>query len=304
MERLVDALDDASVGLGLVVADGFPILLKRGVRLKAEHEERFRQYCVRAIERKVPLRSRYDLGLALGLLGDPRIVVDLRDPAAYFEIPAGTYRVGDEMRPFVVPTGFLLAKYPVTNGQFELFIQAGGYAMERWWPPEGWKWRTENGITEPRYWADSRFNALNKPVVGVSWYEAQAFANWTGGRLPGEYEWEAAARGPAGPKYPWGDAWNDGICNSLESALGNTSPVGLFPKSRSAAFGLEDMGGNVWQWCENLFESGLIRVIRGGSWYDPAESCRSAYRNRYVPGGRFDNLGFRVARSPSGGSGQ
>jgi formylglycine-generating enzyme required for sulfatase activity len=96
----------------------------------------------------------------------------------------------------------------------------------------------------PVFWRNADFNAPNQPVVGVSWWEAEAFCRWAGVVLPTEQQWEAAARGPAGLVYPWGDDWDSGICNS-ENKLGRTSAVGIFPRDKSP-FGLYDMAGNVW----------------------------------------------------------
>jgi formylglycine-generating enzyme required for sulfatase activity len=137
-------------------------------------------------------------------------------------------------------------------------------------------------------------------VTGVSWWEAEAFCRWAGGYLPNERQWEAAARGRGGRRFPWGDAWEDGICNSEECQLGSTSAVGIFPRSRVADADLHDMAGNVWEWCQDWYTQGVDRVVRGGSWDFPAEFCRSAIRIRRGPESRLDDLGFRVARSPSG----
>ncbi|MCY2966732.1 MAG: SUMF1/EgtB/PvdO family nonheme iron enzyme, partial [Planctomycetota bacterium] len=316
--ELVDELSPQTLGVSLVVADCLQILLKRGLRLKGELEEKFRRYCVAAIAREVPLRARYDLAATLGYVGDPRIVTDLRDRAAYVEIPAGMYRVGDdELRvemekqwgskdhalpqsEFEVRTSFWLSKYPVTNAQYELFLVAGGYKQREWWSAEGWNWREEHGVIAPEYWHDGKWNLPNQPVVGVSFYEAEAFAKWAGGRLPSDREWEAAARGRLALDYPWGgrDQWENGICNSREAGLGVTSPVGIFPRSRSADFGLEDMAGNVWEWCADLWSSGgSFRVNRGGSWAFAACDCRSAIRSRDSPEYRIYDLGFRLLLS-------
>ncbi len=161
---------------------------------------------------------------------------------------------------------FLLARYPVTNSQYLVFVEEDGYENEAWWSEEGWRWRQEDHVTEPRFWRDARWSEPNQPVVGISWWEAEAFANWAGGRLPTEQEWEAAARGPDGDAYPWGDDWEDGICNSEEAGLEGTSAVGIFPRSRSTPYGLDDMAGNVWEWCQDLpSHEGANRVFRGVS---------------------------------------
>lgn len=127
-------------------------------------------------------------------------------------------------------------------------------------------------------------------MVGVSYWEAEAFARWSGGRLPTADESEAAARGPQGHEYAWEGKWEDGICNSRETGLEATSPVGLFPRARSADFGLEDMTGNVLEWCAE-------RVLRGGACLINARYCRAAIRNWDLPEDRYNVVGFRVLSS-------
>jgi formylglycine-generating enzyme required for sulfatase activity len=188
------------------------------------------------------------LGLLLGQLGDPRVVVDLRDHDnrdAWVEILADDYFVGDDRRPLRIDEPFHISRYPVTNSQFALFIHEKGYETRPWWSDDGWKWREENGVVQPVYWHDRKWNGLNQPVVGVSFWEAEAFCKWAGGSLPEEYKWEAAARGREELDYPWGpeSTWQDGICDTHEAGLGVTSPVGMFTRSRSKATELEDMAG-------------------------------------------------------------
>ena len=136
----------------------------------------------------------------------------------------------------------------------------------------------------------------------MSWWEADAFCRWAGCRLPTERQWEAAARGPQGWAYPWGDQWREGICNSGETDLGVTTPVGIFPGSVSAC-GAHDMAGNVWQWCGDTFDSARAdepeagRVLRGGSWNNLPVNCRSAVRDGVRPDDRDDDNGFRAART-------
>jgi hypothetical protein len=160
----------------------------------------------------------------------------------------------------------------------------------------------EQGIVRSYHGVRGSKDGFYEQVVGVSYWEAEAFAKWIGGRLPTAHEWEAAARGPNGSAYPWGDDWEDGICNSAETKLGQTSPVGIFPRSRTPT-GLEDMAGNVWEWCADAgttpWEAGG-RVVRSGCWGNDSRSCRSAYRNALVPSYRLEYLGFRVAAVPLG----
>ena len=224
-------------------------------------------------------------------------VQDLHHEAAYVEIPAGEYPVGEEGQEYTLERPILIARYPTTNSQFELFIQDGGYENREFWSQPGLEWRTETEVTEPRHWQDPPWNKPSHPVVGVSWYEAEAFCNWAEGRLPEEFEWEAAARGPNGLEYPWGNEWEDGICNTSEVGVKGTSPVGQFYRSRSRDFGLEDMAGNVWEWCADPWEpSAKNRVLRGGSWNFGARVARAMYRAAFGSGDRSENMGFRVVR--------
>jgi len=176
----------------------------------------------------------------------------------------------------------------VTNSQFGIFIEEQGYQNSAHWSAEGWAWRQREQATEPRYFNDNRFDAPNQPVVGVSWWEADAFFRWAGGRLPTEQEWEAATRGSAAREYPWDGPWRDGICNSHESGLGTTSPVGLFPSARQADSGLEDLAGNVWEWVSGEF------LLRGGSWFNETRYVRAAIRSNDDPDFRLNDVGFRV----------
>ncbi|MCP4040671.1 MAG: SUMF1/EgtB/PvdO family nonheme iron enzyme, partial [Gammaproteobacteria bacterium] len=111
----------------------------------------------------------------------------------------------------------------------------------------------------------------------VSWWEAEAFCRWAGGRRPPVASSAAAARCPRPNAWLCGGPCLVCICNTLEAALGVTSPVGLFPASRQADFGLEDLSGNVWEWCEEkAYGSG--RRLRGGSWFNGTWRARAAGR--------------------------
>jgi formylglycine-generating enzyme required for sulfatase activity len=269
-----------------------------------ELKEAFRGLSLNAIEDEVELQARHALGIALGRMGDPRIT-DLRDSQgnvnlrAYVEVPARSYPYGDEGQTVEIRQPFWIGRYPVTNQQFAAFITAGGYGDRQWWSNDGRAWLEEVEVAEPRHWHDRRWNAPNQPVVGVSFWEAEAFCAWAGGRLPTEGEWEAAARGPKGLVYPWGDAWQDDICNTDEAGLDVTSPVGLYPRARQADRAIDDLAGNVWEWCASFYDRYNkdfpdARVLRGGSWYVDLVSARSAYRGRYFPSFRDLSIGFRV----------
>ena len=282
----------------VVCADWIEMLKRKGLNL-LDLANRYTELALAAIADAVAVKDRFRLGMVLGLVGDPRLG-DPRDPAwqerGFVLIPAGRYAYQEGQRTIDKP--FRIGRYPVTNCQYGRFIADGGYRESRWWSAEGWAWREAESVNLPAYWHDNRFNTANQPVVGVSFWEADAFCRWAGGRLPKQQEWEAAARGPQGYAYPWGDTWQDGICNSGAAGLGVTSPVGLFPRSAQAQLGLEDLAGNCWEWCEDFYsenqrEGGSPRVLRGGAFSYPARLLRSPNRSRFMPEYRYLYIGFR-----------
>lgn len=185
--------------------------------------------------------------------------------------------------------------------------------LEGWYPP-GRK-------TEPHFWNDEFFNNPDQPVVGISWFEARAYCAWlsaqTGDsfRLPTEAEWEAAARGGEGRRYAYGPKFDTSRCNTFESHIRRTTPIGVFPGGNTPD-GLVDMTGNVWEWTsslhkpypyvesdgrENPLTGDVRRVVRGGSWHSSRGSARAAYRLLDYPVGRSLGQGFRVVcTSPNG----
>ena len=209
--------------------------------------------------------------------------------------------------------GFWLARYPVTNAQYKLFMEARGYDQQKWWTAEGWQARQNGKWTEPRYWGDAKWNGGQQPVVGVSWYEAVAFCAWaaeaTGEkvRLPTEAEWEKGARGTDGRTFPWGDAEpNEKLCN-FDPNVGQTTPVGRYSPQGDSPYGCADMAGNVWDWTADWFQpypgnskpdddyGEKYRVVRGGSWLNYRDYARCANRGRVAPDFRNSLVGFRCA---------
>ena len=222
-------------------------------------------------------------------------------------IPAGEFQMGDHFGPegndnerpvhTVYLDAFYIDAYEVTNAQYQKFMDATVRAA-------------------PTYWDNSKYNAPEQPVVGVSWYDAVAYAEWAGKRLPTEAEWEKAARGGlAGKRYQWGDEAPDsgGVYranydpgNYTEDGYNYPAPVGSFPPN---GYGLYDMAGNVWEWCadwlgDDYYENsplnnplgpdfGTDRVLRGGSWAHLPDSLRVAYRCYDPPAIADHNIGFR-----------
>jgi len=275
------------------------------------------------IETNASIEERFEAGEIVGILGDLRIKADImvlvkggKFMRGSSEDDADAYDDEKQQREIYLDD-FWIGKYPVTNEEFKEFVDDGGYdkARKNMWSEEGWQWREENEIFGPEYWHDRKWNGPNFPVVGISWFEAEAYANWlskrTGHRyrLPTEAEWEKAARGTKGLKYPWGDEFDRNLCNSGELGLNRTSPVGIFPEGKSP-YGCFDMAGNVWEWCSDRYDgdyygkspgknpkgpsNGAYRVFRGGSWSNFARRCRSAYRLRDDPRFRDRYLGFRI----------
>jgi formylglycine-generating enzyme required for sulfatase activity len=135
------------------------------------------------------------------------------------------------------------------------------------------------------------------PVIYVSWHGAEAYAMWAGKQLPSEEEWEKAARGTEGAKYPWGNEFDDFLCNTEEMFIDGTSQVDEFPEGRSP-FGCFDMAGNVWEWTGSCYEKKEIyRLLRGGSWDDNRDVARCANRYWSLPEYRNCYFGFRCART-------
>lgn len=216
---------------------------------------------------------------------------------------------------------YYIDKYEVTNSKYNEFIQAGGYNDPQFWTEQGWRWRIENDITEPNWWsADKGANYKSSPdypdhpVAGISWYEAMAYARWTGKSLPTEAQWEKAARGvDVGNIYPWGcdepDCLFANFCvEKHKFCVGSASVVGSFEKGKSP-YGVYDMAGNVWEWCKDWYspsyytdapyknpectDAGTKKVLRGGSWVNAKEFIRSTFRQKTDPRLRNYFNGFR-----------
>ena len=237
-----------------------------------------------------------------------------------------------------ITDAYWISRYPITNDQFAVFVEAGGYKERRHWTDAGWKWKEKAKATSP-YAFGEPFNLSNHPVVGVSWYEVVAYCRWlteqsrlpdfkfrvwrdgeievvdarptvVAIRLPSEAEWEKAARGEDGRRYPWGAEPDTDKANYDDTGIGATSAVGCFPGGASP-YGVEDLSGNVWEWCATKWEDDYQdytgdnspegegrRVLRGGAFYDGSRFVRCAFRYRPQANLRGYFIGFRVVVSP------
>jgi formylglycine-generating enzyme required for sulfatase activity len=218
-------------------------------------------------------------------------------PADMVKVPKGPFLYGGDRVREVIDHDYWIDTYPVTNEQYRAFILADGYGNQAYWSEEGWKWKTKENIQSPKYWNNTKWNKADFPVVGVSFYETEAYAKWAGKRLPTEQEWEKAARGTDGREYPWGDEFDKKKCNSSEVAIEHTTPVTQYSNGVSP-YGCYDMAGNVWDWCADWYdeEQKDRRVVRGGSWYNGPGLVRVSYRARYTADFRYYDLGFRLVQ--------
>ena len=292
-------------------------------------------------------------------------------------IPGGKYTIGDDNGEYEreMPQGevelpeFQIGRFPVTNAEYRLFIEAGGYEDERWWDtPEAKSWLSgetssdgakqswrddrktllgwtdeyirslvkQNRITtkqaddwitirnwseeefekwleeqfpsgelyrQPRFWNDTRFNNPAQPVVGVTWFEARAYCCWLTAtaadgriyRLPTEAEFEAAARGKKGRQFPYGNEFDSARCNTFESHIRRTTPIGVFDNATPE--GVFDLSGNAYTWTLSIYDqdrfkypyrsddgredisaTGVRRVLRGGSWINYLLVARAVFR--------------------------
>ena len=225
------------------------------------------------------------------------------------KIPAGEFIMGHDQdaQPVNLPTYFI-DPTEVTNAQFEEFILAGGYQKKDYWTEKGWAFIQKQQITIPKGLNRKLFNEPDQPIIGISWYEADAYCRWVGKRLPTEAEWEKAARGTDGRLYPWGNQMDFSLVAYKSSNLHRSVAVGSFP-SGASPYGVLDMAGNVWEWTastytgedykytlfdpENAPEPLEFAIIKGGSWGSNRNQFRCSYRDYERKEATQFNIGFR-----------
>jgi formylglycine-generating enzyme required for sulfatase activity len=251
-------------------------------------------------------------GFAHGLLADTVDETWPLPPPEGVEVPQGmvwvgpgpfVYGAGEDARVVRLEEGFFAARSPVTNQAFARFVEATEYVTtaerEGGWDPgkmeyvKGFDWRHPEG---PGSGIEER---MDHPVVQISWLDATAYAEWAGVRLLTEREWEKAARGIDGRLYPWGDTFDRERCNTMESRIGTTTPVGQYSPAGDSPCGCVDMAGNAWEWTASPVEpDSELRVLRGGAFDGNAEGARAPLRIQLSPRGRDRSYGMRVAAAP------
>ncbi len=323
-----DAWSTLLAGQALVETANLGQIGKRN-RAKAERVRQWMEAIVTETLPKSPLPAieRASAGNVLAMLGDLREGIALREDElpeiAWCEMPEGRFSMGsdkkkdseafnwEEPQHEVFISACQMSRYPMTNAQYQAFVDDEGYT-ENWrscWDDDAWTWKEEQELSGPQK-RGGVFDLLNHPVVLVSWYEASAFCRWltirlreTGAigagetiRLPSEAEWEKAARGgieggttgwwaklrssksEGASIYPWGDEPIQAeLANYAETGLGATSAVGCFPRGKSP-YGCEEMIGNVFEWCLDWFDFDYYQQSPQENPMGPASGSYRVYR--------------------------
>jgi iron(II)-dependent oxidoreductase len=325
--RVLDKLESLDLGAGdPLLRDGYVYAMV------AQHEYQHNETILQTLQLKRGVPYAAPRGLTIPT---PTLALD---PGAMVRFPGGPVPVGtddrrvayDNERPrhVVELPAFHIDVTPVTNGQYIAFIEDDGYARRELWSDAGWAWREADTAIAPKYWTrdGSVWHARTfdrsgpvdprRPVCHVSYHEADAFARWSGKRLPTEMEWEAAASfDPAtgGQRlFPWGGApWSPALAN-LDQLTFETAPVGAYPRNVSP-IGCYGMIGDVWEWTSSdfrgypgyemfpypeyseVFFGTEYKVLRGGSFATRPGAIRNTFRNWDYPIRRQIFSGFRCA---------
>ena len=238
-----------------------------------------------------------------------RVLTRAKDDMKMIYIPAGKFTMGsDSSRSYsdekpkreVTLKAYLIDQYEVTNRQYALCVNKGVCSMPS----------LTKSSTRSSYYGNTNYD--NYPVINVSWAQASAYCQWVGGELPTEAQWEKAARGENGNKYPWGNKKPNSNLANYDGNMGDTTAVGSYPNGASP-YGVMDMAGNVWEWVRDWYKDsydenqtnnpigpakGGSRVIRGGGWGLTSWDVRSAYRYFSSPRDTRNDVGFRCVSPP------
>jgi iron(II)-dependent oxidoreductase len=318
--RTLEVIDERGVGDGM--------LHELVLRHEYQHDETMLQ--------TLQLARLGDYELA-GVQALPESVTPSPSGLEMVEIPGGECSIGaradgfayDNERPRhrVAVRGYLIGRTAVTNATYLRFVEGGGYERREWWSDEGWAWKEQHDITRPGGWtadcaAEWRLGRLeplqpDRPVVHVSWFEADAFARALGARLPTEVEWEKAATWDQETEqaraFPWGaDPLVPGVHANVDQFGGGPAPAGAYPDGASP-YRCLGMIGDVWEWTSSDFRGypGFIaypykaysevffgmdyKALRGGSWATRPAVSTPTFRNWDYPQRRQIFAGIRIA---------
>jgi formylglycine-generating enzyme required for sulfatase activity len=229
-------------------------------------------------------------------------------PAGYLMLPPQKENNNNghqkEHREGIYIDKFRMSKYPITNTQFQAFIDDNdGYKRDRWWDfsRDARKWRKTKSEPTP-----SRFQGNDRPRENITWYEAMAYCRWLQEKtgltisLPTDRQWQRAARGNDDRLYPWGNHFDTKLANTRESKIRMTTQVTRHPNAISP-FGIFDMSGNVWEWCLNPGtkdsrdqEGDNFRAICGGSHISDCKRAQTIFHFNLNPEHLYSTIGFRV----------
>jgi iron(II)-dependent oxidoreductase len=319
--RCLSVIEERGVGDGIIT------------ELVLRHEQQHNETMLQTLQ-----LARLD-GYVLGAPDPvPPAGTDASTGLELIHIPAGRCTIGAANEGFAYDNerprhrtdvrGYLIGRTPITNATYLTFVEGGGYERREWWSDEGWSWKEDYDITRPGGWTPDlsgewRLSSLeplhpDRPVVHISWFEADAFARSLGLRLPTEIEWEKAATwdqelGQA-RRMPWGEeSTTPGHHANLDQLCGGPAPVDAHPAGASA-YGCLAMIGDVWEWTSShftgypgftpfpyreyseVFFGSQYRTLRGGSWASRPRVCTSTFRNWDFPERRQIFAGFRIAK--------
>ena len=296
------------------------------IRHERQHQETMLQTIMLARLRDYDPRWRIEPPQAAGAAPTGLEWIDVQGGPFDMGAPAEGFAYDNERpRHAVDVPAFRIGRTPITNATFLHFVEGGGYQRREWWTDEAWHWKEQYDITHPLHWTDDGrewriggYEPLDptRPVVHVSWFEADAFARAHGARLPTEVEWEKAATwdqdtGATRP-YPWGSEPPTRERANLDQSGCGPAPAGAYPAG-AAPSGCQGMLGDVWEWTysdfrgypgfrahpyreySEVFFGADYRVLRGGSWATSGRVATPTFRNWDHPQRRQIFAGFRIA---------
>lgn len=241
-------------------------------------------------DRLEDIRSQFESdGLSLEGIEEERAQAEQEEESAHIKVlreaappnmllvPTGIYLIGEDKAQVSIDA-FYIDKTPITNGQYAIFLRDTQYRA-------------------PKYWESEGFEGPEKPVVGISYFDALKYAQWSGKELPSAQQWESAARGTDGRSFPWGEGLDQSKASYDHAGPeAGVLPVGSFPENVSPC-GCLDMAGLVWEWTDTWFDDEHeSKMIKGGSWADPADMLSCDFVFYAPPKEKLDIVGFRCVK--------
>lgn len=252
---------------------------KQRIRYQGEIDRLKSSIALAESERQELLSAQPQSSLAMEIPASelPHVILT-REGRKMVLIPEGQFLCGIERTSVDLPA-YYIDRYPVTNGNYQRFLEATDRPVPGHWP--------DGGLPQGKE---------RHPVVNLTYSEALIYAAWAGKRLPTEQEWEKAARGTDGRLWPWGHRFDERLCNSmwrLKFEQRGTTVVGSYSPMGDSPYSVSDIG-HIWEWTSSWFERGRYKVVRGGPWRNAHE--RPLIINRSFEDDRAHDVGFRCIR--------